>query len=142
MSIEVPGDAWISREDADTYFKTRLKSAAWRDSVEEDKDASLVTAKAQLEAVFTGMPADPTDAMEKANCEQALFLLQQGGDNDMRGALQAQGVTAAGVVKEQYDAAAAGKVAICPMARQLLKDYFKQGVGGLFQADLTRDEER
>lgn len=139
--LTVPTDSWITRADADTYFKTRLRSSAWKDASEDDKNSSLVTAKIQLAAVFSGMPSDATQAMAKANCEQALFLLQQGGDNDMRGALQAQGVIGAGVVKEQYDAAAAGKIAICPMARQLLKDYYKQNVGGLFQANLTRDEE-
>lgn len=140
-------NSWVTEEEATSYFEGRMGAAAWddladpSDDIHLEKKKALVTAYRQINAVFSGMPSTATTAMKHAQCEQALFLLQQGTAIDLRKGIQAQGVTAAGVVKEQYDPAKAGELAIAPAARQLLKDYYKQGTGGLFAADLERDEE-
>ena len=150
MSLELSSaNSWVEVDEATEYFEGRYGSGAWdaltpdpSDDLHADKKKALVTAYRQLSSgLFTGLPGTPTQAMKDAQCEQALFLLQQGGDNDLRGGLQAQGVTAAGVVKEQYNPDSAGKLAICPAAMQLLKDYYTPATGGVFGADLTRDED-
>lgn len=96
---------WLTEEEADTYFETRLGATAiWTDSV--DKTAALTTAQAHLvnagEFTFTDEELEePTAAMQNAVCEQALFLLRD-PDMETRLALQAQGVTQAGIVQETY----------------------------------------
>lgn len=137
--IVVPDDSWISLEDADTYFAFRLRSDAWKVAPKDVKQAALVTAKRQLGMLYSGLPTDVSEVMEHSNCEQALFLLQQNGDNDMRAGLQAQGVTQAGVIKETY--AGAGGVAIAPLARQILIAFYTPATGGVFGAEITRDED-
>lgn len=108
---------WLTEEEADTYFETRLgASALWTDST--DKTAALTTAQAQIvncaEFTFTDEELEePTTAMQNAVCEQALFLLRD-PDMESRLALQAQGVTQAGIVQETYG----GRRGLFPIAIQ------------------------
>lgn len=102
----------VSIEYADAYFATRLGASAYWTSGAE-KTAALQTGENQLAAVYGAV----TDKV--AVCEQALFLLQD-ADIDARASLQAQGVTAAGVVGESYKGH--GGIAVCPYARGILGD--------------------
>lgn len=120
--------AWLTTEQADTYFSTRLgASAFW--TAETEKSAALTTAQHQIEScgryTFDDEAlAAPTQAMQDAVCEQALFLLRQGDALDKRADLQAQGVSAAGIVKEIYDVENAPQgVVITQMAESLLKTF-------------------
>jgi len=123
---------WISTDDADTYFQTRLNSSAWFES-STDQTAALTTAQRDLElsdlfAWPTGYEDDATlitDAMKYAVCEQALFRLLQTAMED-RDALRAMGVTKADVVGETYAVGANG-VTIAPRAAQFLQSLDKRG---------------
>lgn len=128
--------AWVTIEEADEYFATRLgASAHWASGVE--KEAALLTAQWQIENSdeFARFPdvsvsgEEATQAMKDAVCEQALFLLQQGDAIDLRSAIIEQGVTRAGIVDETYMDKC--KVPISQCARKALKKggYLKYGLG-------------
>lgn len=127
---------WISVANADTYFSTRLNATAWTSATSGAKTAALTTAQNDIFAsgIFTFVDADgndlaedPTNAMKHAVCEQALFLLAN-PDAERRIALQAQGVTAAGIVEEQYRGGVPS-IVITPRAMALLQTYGVSGTG-------------
>jgi len=125
-TITVGTNSWISEADAALYFAGRLSSDAWDDATTANKVKALITAYRQLIAcgLFT-LPseiADITEAVKDAQCEQALFLLQQGADIDSRKGLQAQGVVSSGIVQETYDKGAADGIPIAPNVLGLLAD--------------------
>lgn len=128
--------AWLTETEADTYFTTRLgASTFWVSGA--DKVPALTTAQWQIENCgefgrfidvdVSGNEADA--AMQNAVCEQALFLLRQGDTLESRADLLAQGVVAAGIVKETYKKPL--RLAICYHARGLLLEggYGKFGQG-------------
>lgn len=128
---------WIEVADADEYFETRLRSAAWSAASEEVKLAALTTAQADIEACadFTfDADAEVIAAQQNAVCEQALYLLQD-EDQERRQSLQAQGVKEAGMAKEVYTGAPAG-VVIAPRARLLLATGgFGSGTSSTFRVE-------
>jgi len=67
--------AWVSRLDAETYFKDRLWIGAWEGATDRDKDKSLIMATAIVDRLalyaFTDVPQD----LKNAICEIALSLL-------------------------------------------------------------------
>jgi hypothetical protein len=67
--------AWVSRLDAETYFKDRLWVTAWEGASDKDRDKSLIMATnivAKLALYdFTEVPQD----LKNAICEIALSLL-------------------------------------------------------------------
>ena len=77
--------------------------------------------------------------MKDAQCETALFLLQQQPDLDLRVGLQAQGVIAAGVVKERYKNNNTVELPLPPIVLKLLEDYNNDKAAYLI--DLARNEE-
>lgn len=104
---------YLTLAQADSYFSTRLFSTAWTGIVPASGDpvktAALTTAFDRL--FYCGLFSLPTLAaatadqlivLKKAQCEMALYLLAHLQDEDRRLGLQAQGVTVAGIVKEQY----------------------------------------
>ena len=75
-------DSWIDEDAADTYFETRLHADPW--DAAANKSAALVTAFHSLnELDLTVDPAEAgtLDALQRAQCEQALHEL----DNNPEG---------------------------------------------------------
>lgn len=131
---------WVTVEEADAFFSTRLgASEYWASGVE--KSAALKTAQWQIENsdefdYFPDLSAsgeEPTREMQDAVCEQALFLLQQGNAIDLRMAVIEQGVRTSGVVNENYVDSC--KIPVCVTARKALKKggFLKHGLGFKFQ---------
>lgn len=140
---------WATVAEADTYFTTRYQGDGikWGDQTTADKTAALTTAMYQVinSPVFE-LQASVTSNMQKAQMEQALFLIQQGGDVDRRMALQGQGVVKAGVVQETYKDSMTGpritggrRVPISPVAQDYLNSY-RTGQPGIRAVGLSRDE--
>lgn len=99
---------YISVEDADTYFATRLYATSWTSATEANKTAALTTAQRRIDTLyFRGQKYETTnegqeeewprlindeiiewdstiseavvpDAIKYATCEEALTLLQKG----------------------------------------------------------------
>lgn len=116
---------WVTLTEADAYMADRYGADdLWVSGV--NKEALLATAYRDLYycprfnwSLDSGV--DTPDAWKNAQYEQALFRLLDPG-MDRRAALRAQGVTAAGVVKETY-AGGKGGVPIAPIAVQMLEAY-------------------
>lgn len=122
----------VSVADADTYFATRFgASTYWASGV--DKDGALQTAENMLDVEYD-LGSEDADAavVEKAICEQALFLLRN-PDWESRAALRAQGVTHAGIVEETY--AAGGGQPICEFARKSLSSLARGTGSGSFAVE-------
>ena len=137
---------WVSEDDADTYFETRLGASAYWTSGAE-KEAALTTAQWQIENsdLFADYPDLDTSgetadqAMADAVCEQALFLLQD-EDIDSRNNLKSQGVAQAGLVQETYKTGAGG-IAISGRAWACMKKagYLKFGEGFRFDSPVSQN---
>jgi hypothetical protein len=122
-TIVVGTNSWITLADAEIYMLGRLgASKFWNTAA--DKTAALITAYRQLSSCEKWeIPADVSENMEIAQCEMALYLLQHLEDSDTRAGLQAQGVTAAGIVQETYNANAKDELPIPAIVKELLEDY-------------------
>jgi hypothetical protein len=125
---------WITTEEADVYFATRMGADVyWLSGT--DKEAALVTAQRDLEScgLFTFPTLDSgesgTEAMQNAVCEQALFRLMD-PDIDQRLSLQAQGVTKADMVGETYSGVKSA-IIISPLAAAILVALVTTGVSGI-----------
>jgi hypothetical protein len=147
MSGEI---GYISISAADLYFSTRLFADAWTsipaDSNSVKKTAALTTAHDRL--YYSGLfdlptlaaaPADELVVLQKAQCELSLYLLQHLADEDRRKGLQAQGVTAAGIVKETYGGDMMS-LPIPPIVASILEDYSTAG-SGFEVSSIDRDED-
>jgi hypothetical protein len=136
-------NSFCTLAEAEAYLTSRFgASEHWKEGV--DKVAALITAYNYLKGSgifnFPDAVADITTAMIQAQCEMALFLIQHLSDMDARKGLQAQGVSAAGIVKETYDLEKAAELPMPPIVFSLLADC-RADEDNLFQADLNRDEE-
>lgn len=130
------GGLWLTVDEANTFFSTRLGSAAW--SASNEQLAALTTAQNDLESCGRyDFPSEPDEDMKAAVCEQALFLLADDGI-DARAGLRAQGVKSAGVVKEAYEGAG-DDVAIAPRAALRLASYKRDW--GAYSIELSRDDD-
>ena len=131
---------WISLEDANTYMSTRVGAYKyWYTGV--DKTAALTTAYNQLNACgWFDFPTDISTNMKNAQCEQALFLLIHQEDMDVRLGLQAQGVSAAGIVQETYGKEIEG-IPISPHAKQMLEDYEDADKSAFQVKEISRDDD-
>lgn len=142
----MPAIGWVADvAAADLILTDRLENASWFASgmTSARKTAALKTAQKRIvySGVFDVSFTTPTTiALQEAQCEMAYYLVQQQAAEDRRLALQAQGVTAAGIVKETYDPAARGQVVIPPMVRSILSDL-ALAAGGFFVASIDRDED-
>ena len=68
-------NSWISEDDADSYFETRLNADQWDTA---NKEAALITAFnsiSELELSFDPTESDELTALKSAQCEQALHEL-------------------------------------------------------------------
>ncbi len=137
MALVVPTNSWVTQAEADTYLGDRLAIGDYWNATAE-KDAALVTAWRWLTGAgdFT-FPAVATQAMKDAQVEYAVFLIQHQPDIDLRMGLQAQGVTAAGVVKEKYSGMSTA-VPYPPIVSTMLRSYLTYANMELI--DLARNE--
>jgi hypothetical protein len=79
-------NSWISEEDADTYFETRLYNEDWTQATGDLKPMALVTAFRSMEELNLNLEdLESTDqeevdnlltALQRASCEQALHELK------------------------------------------------------------------
>lgn len=153
------GIGWFDDiDDADDYFEDeRLETDAWDALLEStfaQKTKVLIQAYNRLyydKEWELPTYAEATDAelivLKKANGEMAYYLAIHLADEDRRKGLQAQGVTAAGVVKETYSGHLASdnpldllKLPIPPIVFHLLEPFrvIKPSFGSV---DLVRNEE-
>lgn len=136
--------------EADTYFETRYKSEAWDDVPEASGDyartAVLTTAynRIRYHGDFS-IPISPTVAqlakLKDAQCEMAFYFVIHLADEDRRKGLTAQGVMAAGIVKETYDKDSLNKLPIPPSVTEILKDFYKYGEA-MAMIPIDRDEDK
>lgn len=137
-TISVGSNSWVTVAEAGTYFEARLNSTAWTGASATEKIQALIMAYRQLNAAEYSFPSVAVDAMKYAQFEQALFLLAYSSDIDARTALQAQGVTEAGIVKEKYSGGVS--LPICAAAKSFIEDY-EDIKDNIFCGDVRRDEE-
>lgn len=123
MGIEVGTNSWVTETVANTYFDDRLKASDYWTDGASDNVPALVTAYKWLNAGKYTFPDTATQPMKDAQCEYALFLLQHQPDLDLRMGLQAQGVVAAGVVKERYKDDNYIELPIPPVVLKLIETY-------------------
>jgi len=74
-------DSWISEDDAAEYFETRLYADQW--DACSNPEAALITAFHSLNEL--DLSVDPTDAgtldaLQRAQCEQALYELENNSE--------------------------------------------------------------
>jgi hypothetical protein len=149
---------WTDLAAANAYFTAeRLDSSAW------DVLATLPGGKDGKTAVLNmaynrlrfcqdfGIPTSPTAAqlerLKYAQLELAYYLAMHLSDEDRRKGLQAQGVTAAGVVKENYAGGVANRTAseeildklpLPPIVRELMGEFCS--TDNVYVRDIARDE--
>jgi hypothetical protein len=143
MNIVVGTNSWVTLDEANTYFKTRIGSEViWNEELDDEKrEASLITAfNTLMNSGLFSISADSDSAQVKnAQCEMALFLLQHAEDIDSRKGLQSQGVLSSDVVSETYDKDKLNSLAIPQIVLSLLNDSKTEH--STFISEVTRDEE-
>lgn len=115
----------INIEDAYSYFyNERLFGEAWLEADNMKQEQSLKMATNQIDRLKFSMYVDDLkeDAVKKAICEQALYLIQT--LNNQRSKLIEQGVTSFSVegLSESYDISKV-KNKVCSEAIEYLKPY-------------------
>lgn len=96
MSLVVGTNSWITVNEADTYFSTRLGiSTTWSALSDLDKESALITAFNWLHYDQTfNVPVSATaQGVKNAQAEAALFLLRYQETYEKRESLIASGVT-------------------------------------------------
>lgn len=143
---------WTDLAAANTFFSTkRLESTAW-DALtavsggKDEKTAVLYMAYDRLRFCKDfSIPASPTSAqlerLQLAQLETAYYLAMHSADEDRRKGLQAQGVNAAGIVKEGYADAYLSKLPLPPIAYDLLEEFLSAEVP-FYITDIDRDEDK
>lgn len=130
----------VTIAQADNYFGARVArgklvtESLWPASMATAvKEAYLRTAEIELTAAFEVILSGTNETHVKAVCEQVLFHLIDPGA-EARAALQAQGVTQAGVVQESYQGATVNGVLVAPFARSFM------GSSALYSGSLCRPD--
>jgi len=139
--------------EAATYFSTeRLETSAWdaltTTSTKDEKTACLTQAFNRIyysQEFILPKPADATAdelvTLKKAQAEMAYYLAEHLADEDTRKGLQAQGVQAAGAVKETYETGSGDKTPIPPAVRDLLTGWWSGTDVPFHAVDIDRDED-
>lgn len=129
--------AYVTLEEANTYFASRLHAEAWTSATDTDKQKALDMAtraidrtpvkgvKATYDQVnqFPRYPdTEVPQAVKDACCEEALALLERG--NSQRRKLQAEGVTSVSIggLSETY-AVGSGRGLLSQEAKELLRPW-------------------
>ena len=121
----------INIEEAYSYFNSeRLFGDDWLNVEYEKQEQSLKMATNQITRLKFSMYVDDLkeEALKKAICEQALYLIQT--LNSQRSRLMEQGVTSFSVegLSESYDTSKS-KNKVCSEAMEYLKPYLLGCVG-------------
>ena len=138
-AIVVGTNSWVTEKEANTYFDARIFSSDYWTEAATDNVPALITAYKWLNAGKYTFPTTATQPIKDAQCEMAFFLLQHQPDLDLRMGLQAQGVIAAGVVKERYKDDNYVELPIPPIVEQLLEDYDTESP--VYLVNIERNEE-
>jgi len=138
-TITVGTNSWVTEAEANTYFESRIKAGDYWINDAPDNIPALITAYNWLNAGKYTFPTTATQPIKDAQCEMALFLLQNQAGLDLRMGLQAQGVIAAGVVKERYKNDNTVEMPIPPIVAQLLDSYDTESP--VYMINLERNEE-
>jgi len=138
----MPAIGWVATlSEAGTIVTQRLEADAWT-TTDARKTAALWTAWKRL--VYSGgrFALDPTtpasDVLKEAQVEMAIYLLQQMKGEDVRRALQAQGVKSAGIVQETYGGDPR-EIAYPASVCGILGDY-DNSIGAAFMVPIGRNE--
>lgn len=130
--------AYVTLEEANTYFASRLHAEAWTAATDTDKQKALDMATRAIDRTpvkgvktnydqanqFPRYPdTEVPQAVKDATCEEALALLERG--NSQRRKLQAEGVAAfsVGGLSETYVSGARGGGLMSQEARELLRPW-------------------
>ena len=137
--------------EANTYFEDeRLETDAWDDLEELSGDTlkTKVLKNGYNRIYYDPRWSLPTYAeassvalveLHKANAEMAYYLCLHLADEDRRKGLQAQGVTGAGIVKEQYSEKMLMELPVPPFVIAILKPW---ATGKSFAAvNVARDDD-
>jgi len=134
---------------AKTYFTgERLITTAW-DALATDALKTVAITMAYNRIYYSNLFSVPTYAtataaqlviLQKANAEMAYYLAQHLDDEDRRKGLQAQAVTAAGIVKENYKDSELSKIPIPPIVAGILDD-FSAAAHDFYVSPVDRDED-
>ena len=140
----MPDIGWVELTAADTFFSTRYGCSAWAPLPVADRTALLTTAWNRInnDPTWT-IPASP-DATQKAKLAYAQeltawYMYTHLEDEDRRKGLQAQGVVAAGIVKETYDANSLDKIPLPAEALSILESLFTTAKS-FYAVDIDRRE--
>ena len=139
MAITVGTNSWVTEAEANTYFDDRIFASDYWTDAASDNSPALVTAYKWLNSGPYSFPATAVQNMKDAQCEMAFFLLQHQPDLDLRMGLQAQGVIAAGVVKERYKNDNYVELPVPPIVQKLLEGYSTDKP--VYLVDIERNEE-
>ena len=130
--------AYVTLEEANSYFEGRLHAAAWDNAQYGEREKALEMASRAIDRLpLAGRPAGPAQghafprhpdtevpqAVKDACCEEALALLDR-GDSERR-KLQAEGVASftIGSLSETYRVGAMGRGLLSPEAKELLRPW-------------------
>jgi len=129
--------AYVTLEEANTYFASRLHAEAWTAAADVDKQKALKQATRAIDRqLLIGRKTNPEqelafprypdtevpEAVKEACCEEALAILEIG--NSQRRKLQQEGVQSfsLGNMSETF-AAGAGKGLLSQEAKELLRPW-------------------
>jgi len=146
----MPTGWFTSLSQARTYFDTeRLETEAWDDlfsSVGTLETKVLIQAYNRLYydprwtlPTYVEASAAQLTELQKANAEMAYYLAVHLADEDRRKGLQAQGVIAAGVVKETYSESYLMSLPVPPFVIAILEPWATAKPFGA--VNVARDEE-
>jgi hypothetical protein len=135
---------WTSLSDADTFFLTRYGADAWDSLANAKKEALLTTAWNRINNDPTWTIPDPPSAAQKAKLAYAQdltawYMYTHLEDEDRRKGLQAQGVVAAGIVKENYNVLSLDKIPLPAEALAILEALFNTAKS-FYAVDIDRKE--
>jgi len=140
---------WATLVEAESYFANeRLKKAHWTalaDSDEKNTALNMAYNRIHYCSDYTTPAAGVETAAQsiiliKAQAEMAYYIALHLEDEDRRKGLQAQAVTAAGIVKEQYDKDKLGEIPIPPAVDALLEDFKAEEAMAIIDIDRDEDE--
>jgi len=131
--------AYVTLEEANTYFASRLHAEVWTSATDTDKQKALDMATRAIDRTpLKGVKAswdqahqfprypdtEIPQAVKDACCEEALAILERG--NSQRRRLQQEGVASysIGGLTETFVAGARGRGLISQEARELLRPWF------------------
>lgn len=140
---------WSTPTEASLYFTDERQITALWDALTGDDAKNKVLNTAYNRIYYSKDFSVPAKGAEtaaqhikliKGQSEMAYYILMHLEDEDRRKGIQAQGVTAAGIVKEVFDKDMSGKVPIPPIVKELLDDFY-EFTAPFYSVDIDRDED-